>query len=218
MSEDLLVKAANSLVEENKIVRFMEYGVHEDERTIFLTGEIDMDIGDQIGQGLFHLQRISLEPIKIIINSVGGGDEVTFYLYDAIVNSRAPITTIGSGMVCSAAALLLVCGDVRMATENCWYMTHKGSTTLEGDDDVIEAGAELNRKTSDRYWKLVARHTKKSASWWYKSSRDRGELWLDPKQMLEYGVIDSIYTSPRRHLEPLSNRSLKQAPPEESDD
>ncbi len=150
-------------------------------------------------------------PIYIIINSPGGSDDMTFCLYDAIVTSEAEIVTIGTGMVCSAASLILCCGDRRYATENCWFMTHKGQQVCVGDDDEIEAQAELSKKVSDRYWKLLGRHTTISGQRWYNKSKGEGELWLEVEGMLQHGVIDAILHPLRRVLEPLPTRRIKTA-------
>lgn len=148
-------------------------------------------------------------PVQIIVHSFGGSDDAMLYIYDSLMNSPVEIHTVGSGMVCSAATLILACGDKRAATENCWLMTHKGKATIAGDDDEIEAQAELQAKVSDRYWKLLERHTSKSALQWYRKSKKEGELWLDAESMKKWGVIDHIIPSPRE-LKKLSPRPIKE--------
>ena len=197
------------------IETLQEYGIDEEKRTIFFSGDIDSPQIEQLVTNLYLLNskdafpETHQNPIKIILNSGGGYDHLMLNAYDAITYSEAPVYTIVAGMACSAATLLLVCGDKRFCTENSWSMFHKGRVSLEGDEDEINASAEINRKISDRYWKLLGRHTTKSAQWWFDRSKQEGQLWLAPKQMLEYGVIDGILPRPRRDLESLPARKIK---------
>lgn len=202
-----------------------QYCVDIKARRIYLVGEIELESAQEVVQQLHfltsedHFPDDYLKPITIIINSPGGCDDMMYYLYDNIVASSAEIITIGTGMVCSAAVLILACGDRRYATENCWLMTHKGKAVLEGDADEIASQAELNEKLEDRYWKLIERHSTKTAQAWYKKSKADGELWLNVTGMLKWGVIDAVLPLPRRTLEPLSNRKLKvETVSEEEDD
>lgn len=161
-----------------------------------------------------HYPDTYKDPIYIIINSPGGSDDMTFCLYDSIVNSQAEVVTIGTGMVCSAASLILACGDRRYATANTWYMTHKGQIVIVGDDDEIAAQAEVSKKVADRYWKLLGRHSNISGQSWYNKSKGEGELWLDAEGMLHLGVIDAILPTARRQLLPLPRRKIRTSIPE----
>ena len=199
----------------DKLDSFHEYAIDCDKRTLFFSGDIDSPQVEMLATNIHILNSPDVhpesysEPINIVVHSRGGYDDLMLNLYDAITYSKAPIHTLVTGMVCSAATLLLVCGDRRFATENSYAMFHKGKVELEGDEDEILAGAEIHRKISDRYWKLLGRHTNKPASWWFNKSKDNGELWLDAKQMVQYGVVDEILSRPRRELEPLSTKPVR---------
>lgn len=199
-----------------------DYDLDIQNRTIYFVGEVEPDL---VLLTVEHLNMLASpkyfknyeEPITLLINSPGGADDMTFFLYDAIQACSAPVYTVGTGMVCSAASLILSCGDKRFGTENCWLMTHKGNITLSGDDDAVESQSELNKKVSDRYWKLLERHTKRTALQWYRKSRDEGELWLNAEDMIEWGVIDELIPT-RRTFEPLSKRLIKDLLKEGKDD
>lgn len=191
-------------------------------RTIYLVGDIEVE---WILPAVQYLHLFSSpkyyknykEPITLIVNSQGGSDDMAFFMYDAIQSCGAPVHTVGTGMVCSAATLILSCGHKRLGTENLWLMTHKGSTSLSGDDDSVMSAAKLQAKVADRYWKLLERHTKRTALNWYRNSRDHGELWLNAEQALEWGVIDNI-VDPNRVFDPLSRRMIKDLIREEDRD
>lgn len=183
-------------------------------RTIYLVGDIVDGVVESIVQQLNYLSSpkhcptTAMDPIKMVINSLGGHDDMMLYLYDTMVNCGAPIYTIGTGLVCSAATLILVAGDKSFATENCMFMTHKGKSSLMGDEDEITAQAEFNKKMNDKYWKLMGRHTLYSGQKWYTRSKSAGENWMDIPDMLKAGVIEAIVPSPR-DLTPLPTRRIK---------
>lgn len=141
-----------------------KYNFDIKERRIYICGAIGAAEEDEYAgylvEHLHFLNSLNHDPIQLILNSPGGTDDILLYLYDAITTSPSEVTTIGSGMVCSAASLVLACGDHRYATENCKMMTHKGSVEISGDDDEIHSQAELQKKLTDLYWKLLARHSK----------------------------------------------------------
>lgn len=179
-----------------------EYGVNVKTRTVYLMGEFggEADVVEMTLANLRHLTSEAnfpndhLKPVTMVIDSPGGEDIAMFHLYDFMITCKTPIRTVGTGEVCSAAALILVAGEkgFRSATPNCMYMTHKGKSGLGGDDDEIEAQAAMQALNSDKYWKLLERHTILKASQWLSKSKHKGELWIDVNTMLEYGVIDSI--------------------------
>lgn len=186
----------------------IEYGVDVEGRKLFCVGDITSPNAENMISSLHLMNARGTEPIQLWVNSCGGNDDMMLYMYDAITSSDAPIYTIGTGMICSAAALLLVCGDRRFATPNAWFMTHKGRFQIEGDEDEVQAATELSKTVSDRYWKLIARHTNHSAQWWFNKSKGQGELWLDAEKMIEHGVVDEILTPKRRELKPISRRPI----------
>lgn len=184
------------------------------ERIIYLIGDIEED---DVVPTLRQLHFLTSEkrfpdtfkdPIMVVLSSDGGSDEMLTVLYDAMTTCKAPIITLGTGMVCSSATLVLVAGDKRYTTENCMVMTHKGKFAIDGDEDEIAAQTELHAKMSHKYWHLLARHTKKSAKVWRGRSKERGEHWMDADEMLEWGVVDGII-KPTRKLRKVPKMSKK---------
>lgn len=206
MSEKVEVKDTLS---EDRIKLLHEYGIDIKTRRIYFSGVIDDDTVEIVAAQIHMFSDIDPhKKIELVINSIGGYDDATFFLYDAIVNSKAPVVTVGSGMVCSAASLILACGDQRYATENCWLMTHKGEATIEGDDDEVISQVELQVRCADRFWKLLERHSSRRAIDWYRQSKNVGELWLNAAKMLDYGIVDGIISPSRRNFDPLSKRIM----------
>lgn len=160
------------------------------ERRIFLG---DLNKPNDALRALLFLDRTE-GPIELWVNSPGGAIENMFALYDAITTRRNKVTTVGTGSVESAAALILACGDRRLATENCWLMTH-AMRVSGGKDDLFERLDTV--KAERRWWKrwaeLMARHTKHRAGWWYDLHRKQArELWLDAGEMVAHGLVDEV--------------------------
>lgn len=208
-----------------------EYGVDIKGRIVYLMGEFggECDVVEMTLTNLRHLASpfqfpdTYLDPITMVIDSPGGEDIAMFHLYDFMTTCATPIYTVGQGEVCSAAALILAAGmkGHRSATPHCMYMTHKGKVGLGGDDDEIEAQAALQSLLSDRYWKLLQRHTNLSAAQWLSKSKHKGELWINTDTMIEFGVIDSIIPT-SQEWPALSTKKLrtrvKEVEAEEDDD
>lgn len=192
-----------------------QYGVDLKSRKIYLSGGIEEGTVDIVVESIdylnnkLHNPETYQDPIQIMINSPGGYLEFLDYLYDSMINSAAEIHTIGSGIICSAATLVLAAGDKRFATESSSFMAHKPNMELSGDDTTILSSVEDLKRSSQHYWKRLARHTNLTAGQWLSRVKRKGELWLDSQEMIQYGIIDEIIKPPRRILEPLEKRALK---------
>ena len=219
-----MIKAQLAESTENLVLAH-ELGIDVKARTVFLMGEFggECDVIEMVLTNLRHLSspehfpETHLEPIKLVIDSPGGEDVAMFHLYDFMTTTKTPIYTVGMGEVCSAATLILAAGSWRSATPNCMFMTHKGKAGIGGDDDEIEAQAALQSLMSDRYWKLLERHTTLTASKWFSKSKHKGELWMKTDLALEYGLIDEVIPTTKEWKE-LSTKKLRTKVQVEVDD
>ena len=168
-----------------------------DRRQIYLFGDINDDIVHKIIKAIHLLNSMASDPIFLWVKSPGGDVDSMFALYDCIVNSRSPISTVGTGEVCSAALLILACGHSRAATENCWGMHHQMSFTAEGTERSIDTEVSAARLQAILRYKLLAAHSKKKATWWEQKAKDIGDVWMNAEQLLEIGVVDSIHKNPK---------------------
>lgn len=73
-------------------------------RSLFLTGEINMEMADKFIKDLVVLDSESQDPIKVYINSPGGDVNSGFAIYDMIRFVSSPVILIGMGLVASAAS------------------------------------------------------------------------------------------------------------------
>lgn len=192
----------------------INHGVDIKSRKIYLTGEIEQSYTDTCIAAIdyfnnpAHCPDTFKDPITVIINSPGGCIDHMFSLYEAIVGSEAEVHTVGTGQVCSAASLILACGDKRFVYETTWVMVHKISLELSGHDDEVISGAQVTQKMASRLWQCLGRHTKLSAGKWVSLIKKKSEVWMSAADLIERGVVDEIIRPKRRQFEPFSSRNV----------
>jgi len=177
---------------------WQEFGVdHERRRVMFhsgmehSSGESDLGV-DHVVRNLLWLDR-SAGPIELWINCGGGEIYEMWGIYDVMRQCRAKVDTVAFGEVCSAACLILAAGTgKRYAMPNASFMWHQGST---GGDDLNQLDGQQRMEwlaqDFERWQLAMARHTKRSATYWRNASR--GELWLDAKGMIAHGIADKVW-------------------------
>lgn len=167
------------------------------DRIIYIFDDIDENMAEHVVKGLSFLSKTD-GPITIMINSQGGSVNDMFAIYDAMQACKNEITTIGIGEVCSAAGLLLVAGDKRLAAPHAVFMAHTVAGGVDDEAELYTVTAQL--KATVMVWKMwakcMAEHTNKSEKYWLKEmSNTVRELWLsaDQMKMPTYGIIDGVW-------------------------
>ena len=99
-------------------------------RTIVLSGEIDENTVKDAIQTISFINEIDdgkdeVEPIKLIINSLGGNILDGFALIGVIENSFVPVYTYGYGSIMSMALPILASGDKRFGHHLATFMYHE---------------------------------------------------------------------------------------------
>jgi len=86
------------------------YDIHIETRSLYLVGEINDMSFRQTLKNLHYLDSLNNDPINFHICSEGGLLDYAYSLYDHMQSINSPTNTIGSGFICSAAVILLICG------------------------------------------------------------------------------------------------------------
>lgn len=179
--------------DEHRIYNLHNYSVDVETRRIYLTDEIEGYSCQEFVKDLHYLEsKDPKKPITIFVNSPGGSVDQMFFVYDAIKSSSCPIVTVGTGGIYSAAGLILVAGDLRIATPNSFFMAHQMQNLIVGADNEVEAQVAVGRKFRNKFWDIMEKHTKVKATTWAKSVTNKGEIWYDAEEMLEKGIVDHI--------------------------
>lgn len=163
------------------------------ERIIMLNGEINDNTAALVTAQLLYLS--SKDPnkdISLYINSPGGSITAGMAIYDTMNFIKCDVSTICVGMCASMGAFLLAGGKKgkRYALPNSEIMIHQPLGGGQGQATDISIIAERLLKVKKRLNCILATNTNKSLETIeHDTERD---YFLDPKDALEYGLIDKI--------------------------
>ena len=133
--------------------------------------------------------------IEIYLHSNGGAATGLANIYDVMQMISAPIKTVCLGKCYSAAAVLLAAGSKgeRYAMKHSSIMIHgiQAGFPIPGHDITSSKNYfDYLKDNNDNIMKMLAHHTNHTLD---KVKEDcKQDVWMDPKQALEYGIIDHI--------------------------
>ncbi len=173
-----------------------------EDRIIFLTGEINDQVADLVVAQLIYLE--STDPNKdvmIYINSPGGSVTAGMAIYDTMNYIKCDVSTICIGMAASMGAFLLSGGakGKRMALPNAEIMIHQPLGGTQGQATEIEIAAKHILKTKEKLNRMLAANTGKPYE--QIAADTERDNWMDAKEALDYGLIDSIVENRPREKE-----------------
>ena len=165
-------------------------------RQIVVSGEVNEDLVEKIVKQLLVLEADSDKPIYLYIDSPGGSIDDGFGLYDMIRFIKAPVYTIGMGLIASMGVTLFlsVPKERRFSLPNSHFLIHQplmgGSRGVATD---IEITAQEITKSRETLTQLIADATGKDFET-VKKDTER-DHWLTAKEALDYGIAGKIITS-----------------------
>ena len=166
-------------------------------RMIFLIDEINSESANKVCKQLLYLNSVNHDPIKLYINSTGGGVIDAFSIIDTMESIKAPVYTIGYGMIYSAASMVFVSGEQghRYVSKRCRFLIHpitQGSdqdrnikeikSTIKDVENIIEIINDLYKKN------LNKKHHKKLNE--YLESYD--DNYFFGKEAIKLGIADKL--------------------------
>ncbi len=165
----------------------------EDERIVYLTGEInEASVTNTIAQLFAFAKRNSYKPIYLVVSTYGGSIDEMFSLYDAIKFIKSPIYTVGLGKIMSAGVLLLAAGEKkhRLIGKNARIMIHSSWGGALGN--VFEAENEMKewKRQQSRMEQLLAIEIGKSHDEISKIMEEKIDRYLDSSEAIDFGIVD----------------------------
>jgi ATP-dependent protease ClpP protease subunit len=103
---------------------------------------------------------------------------------------NSPIVTVIVGKACSMAGLVSLAGKVKLMTENSIWMAHDATA---GDHDYVTKmidRTEYYKELQKQLFAYLTANTKLSQK--ELSQARNGELWLNPRQCKEKGIVDQV--------------------------
>ena len=164
---------------------------------IITLGEIDSESVNDIIQLIYEIndedtRKTQVEPIQLIINSLGGEMYSGLALIDIIENSRIPIHTICYGSAMSMALIVYAAGYQRYASKNATFMYHEAAYPIEGK--IVHHKQELKEveridKICDDYLISKTLFTEEQLS---NIKKTQGEWYFDVETAQEHGLVNEI--------------------------
>lgn len=159
-------------------------------RQILLFGVINEQMAGKVIKQLLTLDKLSHEPITLIINSGGGSVYDGFAIIDAMRGIPSPVVTMITGKACSMAGLISISGQVRFMTANSVWMAHDVATANYDYVSKFLARAEHSKEVQKKCFAYLAKHTKLSQAELTKARNE--ELWIYAEDCQKKGIIDNV--------------------------
>lgn len=153
---------------------FQDYGLLLEARTIYIgsgslskeneEAGLDADLAEKTIKNIVYLTHVSSEPIRILINNIGGDIYHCLAIFDVIKSSRCHVTTIALGQAMSCGSILLQAGNNRLMAPNARQMIHYGTSGIVSDNKTLQKFskevANLDKWMEDMYLEKIKRVNK----------------------------------------------------------
>ena len=159
-----------------------------EDRIIFLTGEINDAVANNVVAQLIYLEGKNPDKdICLYINSPGGSVSAGMAIYDTMNYIRCDVSTICIGLAASMGAFLLSSGTKgkRFALPNAEIMIHQplgGAQGQASDIEIQKIKSKINNILSEQTGKPLSQVEKDTDRDYYMSA-------LESK---DYGLIDRV--------------------------
>jgi ATP-dependent Clp protease protease subunit len=168
------------------------------DRIVFLGYPINDDVANLVtAQFLFLESEDPDKEINFYINSPGGAVTAGLAIYDTMQFIKPPVSTLCLGQAASMAAVLLLAGEKghRYALPHSRIMMHQPLGGAQGQATDIDIQAREILRVREELNSIIVRHSGQNLRKIEKDT-DR-DMFLNPDQAVEYGVIDEVIVSRR---------------------
>ena len=163
------------------------------DRIIVVGGEIEPAMANSIVAQLLLLESDNPNAdISMYINSPGGDVSAGWAIMDTMQYIKAPVSTIGMGLVASMGSVLLAAGEKgkRFALPNTSIMIHQPLGGFQGQATDIEIRAKKIQLTKQTLIKQMAGFSGRSEQELFDAmERDN---WMNPIEAKDFGLIDGV--------------------------
>jgi ATP-dependent Clp protease, protease subunit len=161
-------------------------------RTLYITGEITEDSFVSFKKKVMNRLSENKKPIEVVLTSEGGDAYAALAYYDFITSVDVDIHICATGLVASAAVVILAAGDVRRMTRSAWVMCHEDQPEFEEEARVSQLERDIAhaRRMEDQWNMLLAFESKINPREWARIHER--ETYLSAEECLNIGLIDEI--------------------------
>ena len=165
------------------------------DRIIMLQGPVETGMANTIVAQLLLLESENPNAdISLYINSPGGDVAAGWAIMDTMHYIKAPVSTIGMGLVASMGAVLLAAGEKgkRFALPNAQIMIHQPSSGTEGKITDMEIYMKNAMRVKQMLTQQMANFTGRDLQAVYDAmERDN---WMNTTEAKDFGIIDGVLT------------------------
>jgi len=163
------------------------------DRIIMVTGEIETNMANVIVAQLLLLESENPNAdVSMYINSPGGDVSAGEAILDTMRYIKAPVSTIGMGLVASMASVLLAGGEKgkRFVLPNTSIMIHQPMAGTQGQVTDMEIQISKFKQTKELLIKQMSEFTgRKEKELFTAMERDN---WMTASDAKDFGLIDGI--------------------------
>jgi len=172
---------------------YQDYGIELTSRTLGFCADIEEFSADLLLTNLDFLEKVSADPIDIIISTYGGEVPDMFAIVDAFKTSDCWIQCITKTKCMSAGPLIVAAADERLAYKNVQWMLHVGSGwSTDGNMWNQNAWMGWTNAMHETWLDLMDEYTKMPRSFWDKMCQSPKDRFFSSEDALEWGIIDEI--------------------------
>ena len=170
---------------------------HFMKRRVFLNGEINRTLADDVVSQLLYLQEESEEPISIYINSGGGEVNAGLYIYDVLQSLTVPVYIYCTGIAASMAAVILAGGQQgrRFILPHSKTMIHEPLLAggVGGSATSIKNISESILETRNITNGILAKHTGKTQE--EINDATSFDNYMNAENTVAFGICDKVVKS-----------------------
>ena len=163
------------------------------DRIIMVNGPIETAMANSIVAQLLFLESENPNAdISMYINSPGGEVTAGWAIMDTMQYIKAPVSTIGMGLVASMGSVLLAAGEKgkRFVLPNTSIMIHQPLGGFQGQVTDVEIRVKKMQRTKQTLLKQMSEFTGRSEKELFDAmERDN---WMNPVEAKDFGLIDAI--------------------------
>lgn len=161
-------------------------------RTVLVFGEITDKLALVACRRLLALAEDSDAPITMFVSSPGGHVESGDAVHDMIRFVNAPVTTVGTGWVGSAAAHIFLAPpkERRVCLPNTRFLIHQPTGGLGGQATDIAIQATQILRVRERIAHVISLQTGQPLE---KVARDiERDFWMNAEEAIAYGIVSRV--------------------------
>lgn len=181
-------------------------------RTIYVHSEMDEEetgvdfrMAANFIKNLDYLNNVSDKNITVKFMSFGGCWNYGMSIFDAIKESRSPVTSISYAHARSMSSIMPQAARWRYIHKNCDFMVHYGTYADNGDFRAVISGLKFSEKQNQtmldiyaercvkgKYFKEREMDIKKTATFIKNKIDKLTDWWLTAEEAVYYGFMDKV--------------------------